>query len=304
MLKQVLHHDVLAIREPRQQFPTLVTSVAKLSAPLQEAIRPHCSDTSHIVRIPSGYNTSRRMWGGVRLPFRWRQTPERILIFDPDTIRIIESHPAGRVTTTAVPRTALLKIHVYVLLLYSYLELVWVDSDHLETGTFEYNTVGEALILQGIDRLRAAYPPCLPPPVVEERAEVLARLPLKFRNYLRDSLLPGEQLYAAVFQPAIRQASGFVRPYLSPDRAVGITERQLILVENRRDRFFSEANYSTYCCFYPLAHIQHMTLEVTDKVTWLKLQHGCGSVTQATDIALSSPHAEALWAVLQGHVKG
>ena len=301
MIKQVLHPDLLVRREPRQLFPTLVTSVGKLSAPLQEAVQPHCSSTSHIVRIPPGYYPFRRTWGRIRGPFSWRQTPERIVVFEPDTITIIESNPAGLVTTTSVARTALLKIHVFVFLLYAYFELVWVDNDRIETRALEYNTVGEALILQGIDRLRTAYPPSLPPAPVEDRQALLARLPLKFRNYLRDSLLPDEQLYAAIFQPAIRQATGLMHPYLSPDRAVGITERQIILVENRRDRWSSDVGYSTFCCFYPLAHIQHITIEATPDVSWLRLLHGCGSVTQATDIALLPTNAGALEAILRDH---
>lgn len=299
MLKQVLHQDLLAKREPRQLFPTRVTFVETLAAPLQEALRPHCSTESHIVRIPPGYYPFRRVVGKIHLPFGWRQTPERLLVFDPDAILIIESNPAGLVTTTPVPRTALLKIHVFVFLLYSYFELVWVDSGHIETRTFEYNTVGEWFILQGIDRLRAAYPPTLPPIQVEDWAEILARLPLKYRNYLRDSLLPDEQLYAAIFQPAIRQGTGLLRTYLAPDRAVGITERHIIVVENRRDRFASEMGYSTYCCFYPLTHIQHMSIETTNEVAWLKLVHGSGDVTQATEIALLPTNAEILWAILQ-----
>ncbi len=302
MIKQVLHPDLLAIREPRQQFPTLVTSVGKLSAPLQEAVRPHCSNTSHIVRIPPGYYPFRRTWGKFRGSFGWRQTPERILVFEPDTITIIESNPAGLVTTTSVARTALLKIHVFVFLLYSYFELVWVDNDHIETRAFEYNTVGEKFIQQGIDRLRTAYPPDLPPAPVEDREALLARLPLKFRNYLRDSLLPDEQLYTAIFQPAIRQATGLIHPYLGPDRAVGITERQIILVENRRDRLSAEVGYSTYCCFYPLTHIQHITIEATGDISWLKLRHGYGNVTQATDIALLPTNAGVLEAILRHHM--
>lgn len=301
MLKQMLHQDLLAKREPRQLFPTLVTSVETLSAPLQEALRPHCSTESHIVRIPPGYYPFRRAVGKIHLPFGWRQTPERLLVFDPDAIIVIESNPAGLVTTTPVPRTALFKIHVFVFLLYSYLELVWADRDHVETRTFEYNTVGERFILQGIDRLRAAYPACLAPTPVENRAEMLTPLPLKYRNYLRDSLLPDEQLYTAIFQPAIQKGTGLLRTYLAPDRAVGITARQLIMVENRRDRFASEEDYATYCRFYPLAHIQHMTIEVADGVAWLKLQHVCGGVTQATDIALMPSNAETLWAILQDH---
>lgn len=301
MIKQVLHQDRLTPREFRQRFPTIVTSLEQLAAPLQEAIRPHYSTTSHMVRIPPGYYPSRRMWGSLPLPFGWRQTPERILVFEPDAITIIESHAGDQVTTTVVPRTALLKIHVYIFLLHSYIELVWVDSDHIETRALEYNTVGEAFILQGIHRLRAACPSALLPAPFEDREAILAGLPLKFRNYLRDSLLPDEQLYTALFQPAMRQATGLLHPYLAPDRAVGITERHMLVVENRRDRFSAEASYSTYCCFYPLAHIQHMTLDATPNATWLKLQHGCGGVTQSTDIALLPANAEALWAILQGH---
>ncbi|MCC6612526.1 MAG: hypothetical protein IT320_03550 [Anaerolineae bacterium] len=300
-MKPNLRQGKVATIEPRDRFPILVTSIGKLSASLQQAVQPYCSGETHIVRIPPGYYPFRRMWGRLELPFGWRRTPERIMVFEPDAITIIESDPAGQVTTTTVLRTALLKIHVFVELLYAYIELVWVDGNAIETRKFEYNTVGEALILQGIDRLRAAYSPCLPAAQVDDREKTPARLPLKFHNYLRGSLLPDEQLLAAIFQPAIWQRTGVLRQCLSPNRAVGITERQIILVEDRKDRFSVEVNYSTVCCFYPLAHIQHMDVEVTEDASRLKLQHGCGGVMQATDIALSPANAEAVWSILQSH---
>jgi hypothetical protein len=296
MQQEFLQHQA-AMNEPRERFPTLVRSVEGLSLPLRAAVLPYQSGASYIIRIPPGrYPFQRTMWRFV-LPFGWRRTPERIMVFDPDAITIIESDPAGDVTTTSVPRAALLKIHVVVVLLYSYIELVWVDGDHVETRKIEYNTVGQTLIERGIDRLRAAYPPCLPPAPAKAREDLLAPLPFKFRHYLRSSLLPNEQLRAAVYQPVIRQ--GLLRLDISPNRAVGITARHMILIEDRRDSFSTNVDYAIFQYFYPLGHIQHMAIDAMPDVSWLRLQHGRAGVTQATDIALLPANADVLWAVLQ-----
>jgi hypothetical protein len=298
-MKQAFFQKRAAMNEPRQRFPTLVHSVEELPPSLQEMVLPYQSGETPIVRIPPGhYPFPRTLWRFL-LPFGWRRTPERIMVFEPETITVIESDPDGPVTATSIPRAFLLKIHLVVVLLYSYIELVWVDGDHVETKKIEYNTVGEALIRRGMDRLRAACPPCLPPAETRAREELLAPLPIKFRHYLRSSLLPDEQLYAAVYQPVIRQGSGPFRPRLSPNRAVGITERCMIVIEDRHDSASSDVDYAIYQYFYPFSHIQHVAVETLPDVTWLKLQHGSGEVTQETDLALLPANAEALWTVLQ-----
>jgi hypothetical protein len=299
MMKQALPHNRAAMFEPRQRFPMPVYSAEELSPLLRAKMPPYQPGETHIIRIPPGYYPFQRAMWRFKLPFGWRRTPERIMVFEPDAITIIESDPDGLVTATSVPRVSLLKIHVVVVLLYSYIELVRVDGDHVETKRIEYNTVGEPLILRGMDRIRAAYPPCLPPATVPAREEILAPLPFKFRHYLRASLLPNEQLRAAVYQSTIRQGVGPFRPEISPNRAVGITERHMVLIEDRRDSFSSDVDYAVFQYFYPLSHIQHMAVEVMPDVSWLRLQHGSAGVTQATDLALVPANADALWAVLQ-----
>lgn len=301
MEKQVPPQNRAALLEPRERFPTRVTSVERLSPALQAMVQPYQSGENTIIRIPSGLYPFQRMLWKISLPFGWRRTPERVMVFDPEAITVVEHNTADGVITTSIPRASLLKIHLSVTLLYSYIELVWVDGDHVKTKAFEYNTVGELLILQGVNRLRAVYTACLPPAPVEEREDILAPLPFKFRNYLRDSLLPDEPLCAAVYQPAIRQGIGPFRPAISPNRAVGITDRQVILIEDRRDNTSTEVDYTIWRGFYPLSRIQHMEVEARPDVTWLRLQHGSASVIQTTDIPLMLANAEALWSVLQDH---
>ncbi len=217
------------------------------------------------------------------------------MLFDQDAITIIESDP---MSVTDVPLASLIEIHHVAILLYSYLELVWVEGSHVEVKKIEYNSVGQYLIEREIDRVRALHPPCLSPAAAQDRQAILAPLPLKFRNYLRSSLLNDEHLLAAVYQPAIRQAAGPFRPYISPNRALGVTERCLILIEDRKHQRFSEADYAILQYFYPFSHIQHIAIETTPDVGSLQLQHRAAGVFQQTDIPLMPDQLDVLRGVL------
>lgn len=296
MLKQELAQRRI---DPRQRFPMPVRGMDDLLPGVRAIVEQRRAQPS-ILRIPPGAYPIRRAVWGLELPFGWRRTPERFLLFDQDAITVIEIDPSGNPITTDIPLMSLFKVHHVAILLYAYLELVWVEGSHVEVKQIEYNSVGQHLIEREIDRVRALHPPCFSPDTIpaQNRETILAPLPFKFRNYMRSSLLNDEHLLAAVFQPAIRRGPGRLRPYLTPNRAIGVTERCLIVIEDRQHQRFSEADYAILRYFYPLSHIQNIAFETLPDVSWLRLQHSAMGVSQQTDIPLLPDPLNALRGVL------
>jgi hypothetical protein len=297
MIKTASAQARLDPRDPRQRFPTPIHAMDDLPPGVRALLQPHRTPPSILCIPPGAYPVRRTVWG-VELPFGWRRTPERFLLFDQATITVIENDPQGNMTTTDIPLAALIEIHHVAVLLYAYLELVWVDGAHIEVKKVEYNSVGQYLLEREIDRVRALHPPCLSPAAAQDREAILAPLPFKFRNYLRSSLLSDEHLLAAVYQPAIHRAVGPLHTYIAPNRALGVTERCLIVIEDRQHQRYSEADYAILQYFYPLRYLQNITVDTTPEVSWLRLQHGAAGGVQQTDIPLMPEPLDVLRGVL------
>lgn len=279
-------------RDIRRRFVMPVRASEDLPPAVRSIVQSFNPPPS-ILRIPSGaYPIPRRIWR-INLPFGWRFTPERFVLFNPDKITIIET---DSMTLTDIPLTALSGIHHRVILLYAYLELTWEDGAQTRTKRMEYNSVGQFLIDREVNRIRALHPPCLAPDEVPDRAALLASLPFKFRNYLRDSLLPDEHLIAAVFQPAIWQGSGLFRAPIAPNRTLGITERWLIVLEDEQHLRRVETNYAILHYFYPLSQLRHVSAELTPEIGYLHLQFG---TADPVDIPLDPDSLDLLRDALQ-----
>jgi hypothetical protein len=289
----------------RPQFPAEVRSVGDLPEPVGEAIRRRQPEHSirHIIKIPSHEYPVRRSTWRLELPFGWRKTPERTLAFGDREITAVEVDYHGILTVTPIPLDSLVEIHLVEVLLYAFIEFIWADA-WIETKQIEYNSVGSRLIQRAVDGIRAAFAPCLPPAARSQPEISLAELPLKFRNYLRSSLIPEEQLLAVTYQPAIRRKAGRLYPFLSPNRAIAITERCLISVEDQRHRKRwldgVDTDYSVVRRFYPLSRVERLSIDPKPDAHWLNLQVGIAGVTHNTSIPLAPAGAQALRGVLQG----
>ena len=288
----------------RAQFPVDVRSVSELPEPVGEALRSRQPDQSirRIIKIPAHEYPVRRTTWRIELPFGWRTTPDRTLAFGDREITVVEVDQHGLLTVTPIPLDALVEIHVMEVLLYAFIEFIWAGSAGVETKRAEYNSVGSTLIQRAVDQVRATFPPCLPPVARVQSGISLAELPLKFRNHLRRSLIPSEQLLAVTYQPAIRRQRVRLHPYLSPNRAVAVTERCLIFVEDQRHRRrwldSVDTDYSVVRRFFPLSHVQRLSFDPASEVHWLNLQVGISDITHTAAIPLAPAGAEALRAVL------
>lgn len=258
-----------------------------------------------LIMPPQEYALARKNWLRY-LPFGWRMTPPRWLAFGVCQLTVIEAGPDDIYHTTIIPYSAILDVQLVSVLLYAYVEFAWLEAAGVKQLSIEFNFVGERLVQTGLDHLRAALrvgvrqgEPVAPPAAMGD-------LPLKFRNYLRGSLLPSEPLLNVAYQPAVRRPESRLRRYLSPNRAIALTDHCLILIEE--DHPQSRRDYMMVQRYYPLAHLQSALFGGDDPV-WLRLWLGEQTRGEEVRLPLHADAAAALrgafqpWAVAQPRVQ-
>jgi len=193
------------MKQSRERFPRTIRSVEELPAPVAEVVRQRKIDNiQYMIVIPPGEYPLRRTIWRLELAFGWRKTPERTLIFAQDALTVIENPEDTPLAATTIPLAALVEVHLYLVLLYSWIEFAWAEGGEIKRLRAEYNSVGERHIWRGLTLIRQASTHM---PGRESDAQPIsspASFPFKFRAYVYDSLLEDEQMVAAVYEPALR----------------------------------------------------------------------------------------------------
>ena len=292
---------------PERRFAKQVHSVNDLPLPVRDLIRQSQPDGSIqlIVTIPPDRYPVRRGNWALELPFGWRTTPERTVVFGQESITIAQANPQGELAATVISLADLIDIHMVGILLYAFVEFAWAVADRIETIRLEYNAVGDRLIWRGVDLTRAMFPPRIRPDPAAEPEVSLARLPMKFRNYLRFSLLPTERLLAAIYQPAIPRATRWFHSFISPNRALAITDRGVISIEDRhhqkRGSHWPHGDYAVIRHSYPLNQIERIAIASEFDLCWLRLRLGTGGAKREISIPLQASETERLRAAFCAH---
>ncbi len=293
------------MRQREERFPRKVQALDELPGPVADAVlsqQPAESIRLIIVIPPGAYPVRRSIWG-FELPFGWRRTPERTLVFGPDRFTLVEvagGEPAAPVT---VPLAALLELYHFQVLLYSWLELRWSEAGEVRAVRAEYNSVGTSLLWQGLSTIRDSFArqPLRGPAV---RPEDLAGFPFKFRSYTHASLMDGEPLAGAVFQPAIRPEGKRWGRYVAPNRVIALTDRNLILIEDQRHRLRwgdrGDADYAVIQRFFPLDRLQSAELVPDPAYDELVLRFEQGGAIHEARIPLEAPQAARVRELLHG----
>lgn len=229
----------------------------------------------------------------LHLPFWWRITPRRTLAFGEREILCVSIDSAGRTVSHVIPLAAITALEIATVLLYAWAEFAWMHNGQVERLKVEFNAVGEHLMRRKIERIRgAAFPECpafvVPDPTVHDH---VAAMPLKFRNYLHFALLRGETLRAAIYQPAFRRGPGRFRPYLAPSRAIGVTDRAIVIVE---EDVAGHTTYGVITRYLPLEKLADVTFEPDEHCTWLRLRVGQGEASDVARLPLEASRATAL----------
>jgi hypothetical protein len=235
--------------------------LARQLAARQQPFAPH----SILVVPPQDYPRFRQT-RFFSVAYGERVTPQRTLLFGPDRLTVIERDTGLR--RIDIPYAALVSVEMAVVLLYAYVAFRWMNGDRLETLKIEYNAVGEAFIRDAVQHLRSTWPQAATATGDQTQA-ILKPLPMKFRNYLRLSLLPGEQVGGVVFQPAIGSPRRWLRPRLSGDRTVALTTAGITLVEEEASW---SLGYGVATRYFPAESIIRIDLEPSGNLVWARIR--------------------------------
>jgi hypothetical protein len=237
---------------------------------------------------PQEFPVRRIGWLG-DLPFGWRLTPQRVLIVGDYQVTVMTLESQGMATSIRIPLDALVYVELATVLLRAHLRFAWACGHEIETLQIDFNAVGELKIRRELDYVRC---------VIASRARswrsggveaAYDHLPLKYYNYLKFSLIPGEQVVAVVFQPAMRNSRSPLRSYLSPNRAIALTNQSVIVVED--ERCSPQPDYAVITRFIPLQFVRATAVEFRDDVGWLRLE--LGTQTARTDLGFPLLPGEA-----------
>ncbi|MBN2305287.1 MAG: hypothetical protein JXQ72_12450 [Anaerolineae bacterium] len=244
-----------------------------LPEPVRKALAPYCPDdsTGKLVAIPpQRYIAEYDRWYNDVL-IRWRQTPPRVLSFDEDALVVVNGNTVDTTRVQRIPFTDLLEITHVSELLYSFVELVWLDGERVERIKIEFNSVSSRLIEPGLKQARV-WLSTYPDPVDQPDAPC-DHFPYKFATFTRMSLLDGERPVMAVYEPAIRK-SGKVRwGCHSPNRAILLTPQRLIIVEDARPGWWGNP-YRMAQRYVPRGQVRRVSLEPQPDFTELHINLG------------------------------
>lgn len=294
------------MRRPRGQFPERIESIDELPSYIAEVIRraEPVDALREIIRIPPGAYPFRRTVWGFDLPFGWRQTAERFLAVGEHAATVIDIETGAVRSAVCVPLSALVEVCVFQELLYSWIELVWVGQDAVSSIRVEYNSVGNELIYRGLTRIRETFRRQSPPVSGSPSGIDLADFPFKFQSFLRTSLMAGETLVTAVYQPAIRPAARRWQPFISPNRTFAVTDLNVLVIADQRNRFLrrdrATTDYAIERHFYPLDRLQQAAVEPGPNADHLRLRLGTGAAVHDVTFAMAAPLAQQLSHALCG----
>lgn len=283
------------MRKTVEYFLFPVEAVADLPAPVAALVEQAGFAPQTILVIPPQEYPIYHQYRFFALAYGERTTPRRTLVFGADRLLVIEQAAALR--QIVIPYQAIVALDLAVVLLYAYITLTWQAAERRETLKIEYNAVGEALIRSGAQHIRRTYP-LLESSAPDSTLTILGALPLKFRNYLRFSLLPDEQVFSAVFQPALEYPRRLLRTRLAGDRTIALTTAGITILETDASRAIQ---YGVTTRYFPLAALERVTFEPrADTFTWMDI----GLPGYDVSLPLTAANAEAVAAALERFLPG
>jgi hypothetical protein len=185
-----------------------------------------------------------------------------------DTFYILE-RAGNQVVTTGYPWKTIHDFELGIILLYSWLTLCGETKERTTAvSTVAFNTATLRHLTPFLDKMRPAPTGTDEMELVAERAKLnyLGAVNYKFMNYARESLVHGEQVIQAVWQPEIRtrQANLFGLP-LYRTRSMAhltlLTNKEIILIrDDERSRENRGIRYGGVWQYIPLHHVVSVSL--------------------------------------------
>ncbi len=272
------------------RFPYCYSHLGELPQPVADKVREANGDAGviGIIHLPPQERSSTFI-GRFGLRFLWHDTPTWTMVFGEQQLTLVSRDSDGQMVTYVIPHRDVVSIEIGTILLYAYVELQWLAADHIDRLKIEFNAIGERMIRMHLDQIR----PWIAPPIeaLEVEGLPLPDLALKFRNYLRMALLPGEKLREVVFQPAIFGRGRWIRTQLAQGRTIAVTDRHVLFVE---DDPRPHNRYGVVTRYIPLGKVQNVSLDPMPEYSWLRMIVGNTHLTREQAIPLEAPAAAIL----------
>ena len=186
------------------------------------------------------------------------------LVFCPDSSLYVLQARGNQVLPTVFPLGELHYLEVGSFLLKSWIDLRGRSNQGLLTTTLRFNTVSERLFGPLLGKIRGGSLPATGADPDAERAKLreVAGLSLKLLNYGKSSILPGDRVLDAIWQPEIREEwLSRLGKRLARTRSTAhlsiLTGRELILI---RDNPSKDSKYGATRTFVPLDRIRSVSL--------------------------------------------
>ena len=268
-------------QKTEDRFLRIIHNIKELPPFLQDIVLHYNLDPSKekIIYIPPQSYPIPNHFLFINLPYKWRITPYRLLVFKELALTIISVTSEKSTEYINIPIRSIIDAIFSTQLLYAYLLLRWEDEKGLQEKRIEYNTVGELFIRNAFSafwqlKIKQSLlhsdniQPCS---VHKIQADLSSKpIPIKFSNYLHYSCLPEEQAHLAIFQPIVRGKS-FFKPIISPPRMTIITDRQIIFLE---EELGYASQYSIIIHYCPFDSIKQIEIHPDEQYIWITFVMG------------------------------
>ena len=196
-----------------------------------------------------------------------RRSPEKLACDLGDGIAVLEKSGEG-CQAYVFPYPGICRIEWREALLEASLQVSgFTREGDYATASLRFNAVSDYLLQPLVERMRrgAAGIEMAGETVDASQFEGWAQQSYKFMNYARRSLLPGESVVQAIFQPEILKpvVSVLGRTFyrtLAPSQAVILTDRELVLIREEHRRGGRD-RYGGVWDYLPLGKIEKVSLE-------------------------------------------
>jgi hypothetical protein len=229
-------------------------------------------------------------WFGMPLP--WELTPDWVLVLMEERVLAAAVDQPGAMPVVTSTRIAdILSLEMGAILLHAWLEWTFSSQGRTVRTRIYYNAVCQRLFQKALDTMRQG--PGAPQTTRGDRhLEYLYDLPFKFMNIImRNLLLPGEQVQAVVYQPAIWTTRfRLFRRQQTAAMALVLTDSHILVAQ---EELTGRADHwGLITRFFPRCHIQHATMEQEAAYIWLRLALERRGATQKESLPFE-PGAEA-----------
>lgn len=191
------------------------------------------------------------------------RTSEKLLFVIDNTLYVLE-RTGGEVVATAYPYKDICFLEMGKILLYSWLTVSGITSDGTESSsTIEFNTAAAEHFEPFLSKMRPALTDADEGLLQTEKDKfsVLESVDFKFMNYARDSLVGGETVIHALWQPKIRKQIlsllGLpIYQTLSLAHLSILTDKEVIFIgDDKRSTERRGVRYGGIWQYIPLRHI-------------------------------------------------